>query len=309
MAATRDEATILAERVQAGGEEIATHVLVRQVRTGTVGDAHDLFDDVLLRVVDAVVHAELGRSLELVVTRRRADDAGTAHGGELHGGRANTRADRVDQHGLADRQATAREEHVERRAERDLRGGRIRVRETVGDAHEVALRDRAVLGVAAGTRDADEVIRGKVLAAGAGVDVVEVDAHQVRRDAITDLPLVGDSRANLDDLAGQLEAEHAARIDREARDALAEIDVEVVERARSHLDQHLVGQGLRGLDVLDDDLVDPTELMKQRCSHCSLLRLAVGEVSRPRTLWSNPTLRVGLRRRGRRSTCRHPRSA
>ena len=248
--------------MQAGGEEIATHVLVRQVRTGTVGDAHDLFDDVLLRVVDAVVHAELGRSLELVVTRRRADDAGTAHGGELHSGRANARADRVDQHRLADRQATAREEHVECRAERDLRRSSVRVGQPVGDAHEVALRDRAVLGVAAGTRDADEVIRGEVLAAGASVDVVEIDAHQVGGNAIAHLPLVGDGRSNLDDFAGQLQAEDAARIDREARDALAEIDVEVVERARSHLDQHLIGCGLWGLDVLDDDLVDPAELMK-----------------------------------------------
>ena len=255
------------------------------------------------------MHAELGRGLELVITRRRADDAGPTHGGELYSSRANARAHRVDQDGLADRQATAREEHVERSAEGNLRGGRVRVGEPVGDAHEVALGHRAVLGVATAARDADEVDGGEVLAAGAGVDVVEIDAHQVGSNAIANLPLVGDGRSNLDDLAGQLQAEDAARIDREARDALAEIDVEVVEHARSHLDQHLIGCGLWGLDVLDDDLVDPTELMKQRCSHCSLLRLAVGEVSRPRTLWSNPTLRVGLRRRGRRSTCRHPRSA
>ena len=208
------------------------------------------------------MHAELGSGLELVVTRRCADDARTAHSGELHRGRANARADRVDQHRLADRQATPREEHVEGRAERDLRGSSIRVRQPVRDAHEVALRNRAVLGVPTTARDANEINGGEVLTAGAGVDVVEIDAHQVRRNAIADLPLVRDGRPNLDDLAGQLEAEHAARIDRESRDALAEVHIEVVERARAHLDQHLIGQGLRGLDVLDDDLVDPAELMK-----------------------------------------------
>ena len=283
-------------------------MLVRQVRAGTVGDAHDLFDDVLRGVVDAVVHAELLRGLELVVTGRCADDAGTAHGGQLDGGRANARADGVDQHGLADRQATTREEHVERRAERDLRRGGVRVGQPVGDAHEMALRDRAVLGVAATARDADEVDGGEVLAAGAGVDVVEINAHQVRRNAVADLPLVGHGGTDLDDLAGQLQAEHAARIDREARDALAEVHVEVVERARAHLDQHLIGCRLRGLNVFYDDLVDPAKLMKQRCAHGSLLRLAVGKVSPPSAARSNPTLRVGLHRRGRRSTSRSRRS-
>ena len=51
----------------------------------------------------------------------------------------------------------------------------------------------------------------------------------------------------------------------------------MVECACTHLDQYLIRCGLWDVDVLDDDFVDPTKFMKQRCAHGSLLRLALSE--------------------------------
>src|SRR5712691_2820271 len=150
------EPAVFAERVEALLEELAAHVLEDEVDAAAVGETHDLLDDVLCPVVDAVVHAELRGADELLVGARVADDDRAGEMGELDGGGADAAADRVDHHGLPDLEPAAREQHVPRRAEGDLeRCGRL-VGQLVGDAHELARRTGEPLGVAAGGAEADE---------------------------------------------------------------------------------------------------------------------------------------------------------
>ena len=146
------EPPVARERVEARLEELAADVLVDEIDAAAVRDPHDLGGHVVRGVVDALVHAELARLGELLVAARVADHVRAGEMRQLHGRRADARADRVDQHGLAHLQLAAREEHVVRGAEGDLEGRGLDVRHRVGRAHEVALGDRGVLGVAARDR-------------------------------------------------------------------------------------------------------------------------------------------------------------
>ena len=128
----------------------------------------------------------------------------------------------------------AREEHVPGRAERDLERGRLLVGELVGDAHQVPRRSRRA---ARRSRPTVEKLmkpgrQAERLAAGAAVAAVAAGVHQVRHHAVADLPAL-DALAELRDPADDLDAEDERQLDREARDALADVDVEVVERARA----------------------------------------------------------------------------
>ena len=101
VAAADHKASVLAERVERLLEQLAADVLVREVGALIVRQPHDLAHDVLLAVVDAVVHAELGRPLELLVGARSADDRRAGHARQLHCGRADAAAHGVDEDRLA----------------------------------------------------------------------------------------------------------------------------------------------------------------------------------------------------------------
>ena len=65
--------------------------------------------------------------------------------------------------------------------------------------------------------------------------------------------------------------------DVEPRHALADVDVEVVERARGDVDQHLARAGLRVVDLLDLQHVQPAELVKDAPPSLHDLRCATIE--------------------------------
>ena len=138
----------------------------------------------------------------------------------------------------------AREEHVPRRS-RTRSGAPRRPRPRARPGRDQVRRPAGeLLRVAAGGREADEPGReAERLAAGAAVAAVAAGVHQVRhrrgrRPASPRRP------RRLPDAADDLDAEDERRLDREARDALADVDVEVVQRAGADVDRHLAGPGL-----------------------------------------------------------------
>ena len=76
------------------------------------------------------------------------------------------------------------------------------------------------------------------LAARAAVDAAAARRDQVDGDAVADRPAL-DALAERGDPADRLDAERVGKLDREARDALAHVDVEVVERRGGDVDDDL----------------------------------------------------------------------
>src|SRR5207244_3666138 len=80
---------------------------------------------------------------------------------------------------------------------------------------------------------------------------------------------------------------HVGQLDREARRALAHVDVEVVERCRADLDHDLAGPGLWLAELLDPEHVDPAELVEDDSLHAAAFmsdfRSRVKQASSPRS--------------------------
>ena len=170
-------------------------------------------------------------------------------------------------------QVAAREQHVPGRAERDLERGGLLVRDAVRDPDQVPRLDHDLLRVAAAGREADEAGRqAERLAAGAAVPALAARVHDVRVDAVAGRPAL-DALAELLDVARQLDAERVRQGDREAGGAVADVDVEVVERARPDPDEHLARPRARVVDLLDPQHVETPELVEPDCFHAlDLLR-------------------------------------
>ena len=98
--------------------------------------------------------------------------------------------------------------------------------------------------------------------------------HQERHHAVADLPAL-DALADLCDPADDLDPEDERRLDREARHALADVDVQVVERGRADVDQHLARAGLRIGYILELEAVQPAELVEHDCLHALASSLAM----------------------------------
>ena len=144
-------------------------------------------------------------------------------------------------------------------------------------------RDR-VLREAAGTRDAEE----------------DLAAEQVRHDAVADREVV-DPLADRIDPADDLEALDVGEVDGEARRPLADVDVDVVQRARRDVDAHMAGARLRIVDVLDGEHVGPSEL-----AHVLRLSRRVRSLSSPvdyALRCRNVYKRLGPPRCGRATDC------
>ena len=97
--------------------------------------------------------------------------------------------------------------------------------------------------------------------------------------------------------ADDLEAEDVRELDREARDALSDVHVHVVERAGVHLDAHVPGPGLRILDLLDRRRSRAAELVDAHCLHATSSFPVVAletTVSRPTSLM--PDIALSSRR-------------
>jgi hypothetical protein len=237
------EAPVLREGLQGLPEQLPADVLEHEVDAPAARDLGHPLRDVLRRVVDPHVHAEVGGRRELLGRARCADHVRARQMGELDGGGSDAAGDRVDEHRLTDAQAAAREEHVPRGAERDLQRARVVVGDLLGHADELrGGRDR-VLREPARARDAEE----------------DLAAEQVRHDAVADREVV-DPLADRLHAADDLEALDVGEVDGEARRPLADVDVDVVQRARGDVDAHVVGARLRIVDVLDGEHVGPSEL-------------------------------------------------
>ena len=230
--AADDEPAVLRERVEPVLEVLAADVLVDDVDAVAVGDPQHLLDDVLRRVVDPDVEPELGCLLELVVAARGADHERARELRDLDGRGADPAPDRVDEHRLPRTELRAGHEHVPGRAEGDVARGRLDVGDAVGDPDQLRGLALHLLRVAAARAHADEPVgrSAERLAAGSAVDAVPARRDEIGRDPVADLPPL-DALAERRDSADRLHAERVRERDRKARDALADVDIEVVERA------------------------------------------------------------------------------
>ena len=132
-----------------------------------------------------------------------------------------------------------------------------------------------LLRVAAGGAEADEAgVQTERLVAAAAVAAVAAGVHQVRHHAVADLPAL-DALADLGDPPDDLDPEDERRLDREARQPLADVDVQMVERRRGDVDQHLARAGPRIGDVLELEAVQPAELVEHDCLHALASSLAM----------------------------------
>ena len=120
-----------------------------------------------------------------------------------------------------------------------------------------------LLGVAAARAHADEPVRrgAERLAAGAAVEAIAARRDQVDGDPVADLPPL-DALAERRDPPDRLDAERVRELDREARDAFANVDVEVVERRRRDVHHDLVDTGRRVGKLLDPKHVGLAELVE-----------------------------------------------
>src|SRR5205085_4835879 len=92
----------------------------------------------------------------------------------------------------------------------------------------------------------------------------------------------GHGGANLDHVARDVTAGPEGQGRLERRDALAHEEIEVIQRARLHADEHLVRRDLRIGDVVVPELVGTAELVEREGLHLSKpFMFAVGAPSRP----------------------------
>src|SRR3990172_5363583 len=103
-------------------------------------------------------------------------------------------------------------------------------------------------------------------AAGAAGAPPAAGLQQVGQHPIAGLPAL-DPGADLGDRAHDLEAENEREGDREAGDALADVDVEVVQGAGGDLHRHLARARLRVVHLLELQDVETAELVEPHCLH------------------------------------------
>ena len=85
-------------------------------------------------------------------------------------------------------------------------------------------------------------------------------------DAVTDLPAL-DALADRGDPPDRLDAERVRELDREARDALAHVDVEVVERRGGDVHDDLARARCGVGELLDPEHVGVAELVEDDGLH------------------------------------------
>ena len=246
VAAADDQPPVLRERVEPLLEELAADVLEDEVDAAAVGRPHHLLDHVLRRVVDPDVQAELAargrasrRSSALPITNAPASWASwtAAEPMPLPTELIRTRSAEPSRPRVKSMcQAVPKAIWVAAAAS-SLR--------LVGDPDQVPDRAGELLRVAARGREADEAGReAERLAPGPAVDALAAGRHQVRHHALADLP-AGDALAERSDPPDDLDAEDERRLDREARDPFADVDVEVVQRRGEDVERDLARAGLR----------------------------------------------------------------
>ena len=179
--AARDDAPAAGSRDDAAREHVAADVIDDHVGAPLVGEALHLGDEVLRRVVDDVVGAELARPLHLRVGSRRGDDARPVELGDLDGGARHAAACGLHEDRLPGTHAPLRDDHLPRGEKHERQGRGLRERQITGIGQEVGVGDVHVLGVAA----ADVLPEDRV----AGAEVVlarEAPLAHAARDARAD---------------------------------------------------------------------------------------------------------------------------
>ena len=213
-------------------------MLYDDIDSAPVRQPHDLGADVLRVVIDHLAGAERARTRELLRRSGGGEHARAVHARNLSGGLADAAARGQHEHVVAALQARQRDQHMPRREERQRKGSGFDESDLVRNRNQILHRHFHVLGVAARVAAISEhfVPRAFVVpvrearfaaaAAHAGLQHHAASAHHV----------------------GRLRGDHFAR-DVTARDVrhrelhvgktAALPDVEMIQRARAHADEHV----------------------------------------------------------------------
>jgi hypothetical protein len=209
-------------------------------------------------VVHGRVGAEPAGALELRVARRGDDHARAEHLGDRERRGRDAAADAPCEHPLALAQARPRHEHPVGRRKDEREGGRLLEAQAVGDGVDVRRRDGDQLRVRAVPVLPDHV----------DAPVARLDPG-VDDDALAGLESRHALAERLDD-AGSVGAEDARLGD--GRQALADPDVEMVQRRGAETDEHLALTCDRIRRLLEHQhlgaavLVDPNRAHRGRLS-------------------------------------------
>src|SRR6185295_1958198 len=191
--------------------------------------------EVTAGVVDDVVRTEPVQALDLLVAAGAGDDGGAGHLGQEHAAGAHAAAGPEDEDALAGGDAALRHHHAMCGAVRHRQRGGVGERHAGGNADQLMGADATAFGEAA-------------------VDgfTHEPTAHAIDRGyehAIADCPAL-DARAELGDLAGQVQAHDGRHGDLDAGHPAQREDVVIVERRRAHGHDDLPWPGVRIREAL-----------------------------------------------------------
>src|ERR1017187_9698964 len=211
------------------------------VDAALAGDLADLGGNVLLVVIDRVVGAEFARFGEFALAAGGGDDAALQELGDLYGGGADAAGGREHQDVLAGLELGARHEHVPGGEKHQRGGGGTLEAHVVGDLDGAILRRGEQFGIAAvdgvaehGEAAAEVVVaREALLALAATLSRGQEDAP-ARLDALAEL-------ASGDNLARDIAAQDVRHGELHARDAGADEEVQMIQRAGADADENLVG--------------------------------------------------------------------
>ncbi len=231
-----------------------TDVLENNIDAPFIGDAADFVADFLRFVVDEMVGAELFGFLQFFIGADGSDDARAEKFGDLNGGAANAAACSKDENVLAGLELGSRKKHVPSGLEDEwnrssfLEGEVFRIRQAVD------FRGADKLGAAAVNHVAEVGgLTAVVIKAGYASGALATANQWCENDFLANA-YGGDVRADLRDFTGDVAAGNVRKRNRDARDAAADPEVEVVQRAGLYANEDFIraDDRVEGVGVFQD---------------------------------------------------------
>src|SRR5215831_4302140 len=228
------------------------HMLKNNVTHGLVGESFHLFGDFLLVVVDGEVGAEFAALVHLALVARGGDGNSAEHLAELDGRRADSRPPAQNQHGVSRLEGAPRYQHVPGSQKYEGHGCRLVISQFALDRQNIDARHADELGVTAVIQISKHaVLRTKVLLAPRACRAYPAKCMWRQEHALPDFQ-IRNILSHLGNHAGNVAAVDVRQLD--ARQSLADKQVQVVQRTSLYPNQDLVFPGTRigNVFVLED---------------------------------------------------------
>ncbi len=210
--------------------------------------------DLLLAVDDDFVGAEGAKFFDFFFAADGGDDARAENFGDLDSGGTDAAASAEDEDFFAGLKFGAGDEHVPGGEENERNGGGFFEGKAGRNGHGVARRRADVFGVASGDEIAEErVLAAKIVVAGEAGGAASAGNAGLEENFFAGSD-AGDDFADGGDFAGDVAAVYMRHGDLNARDAVANKKVEMIEGAGADADEDFVGARTRvgRVGVLED---------------------------------------------------------